>query len=403
MDHVDGFLFEGLHLLVAEDGSVETDAGKPFLQLVDGKFWVNNHAHVLRCATDDDTRYLFYALSTIPIRPFMSGSVQAKLSQGNLNRIPVPYPTAARDRARIARSLGALDDKIELNRRMSQTLDSMARALFKSWFVDFEPVRAKSEGRDAGIPIDLADLFPDSFEDTELGKVPSGWEIEVIENIAERVAMGPFGSSIKVDTFVPDGIPVISGQHLRGVLLSDGDFNFVTIEHADKLRRSNVQRGDVVFTHAGSIGQVAYIPETARFDRYIISQRQFYMRCDIGRVSPLYVVSYFQSPEGRRRLLANTSSTGVPSISQPVSYLKQLRLALPPQPLMNAFDSVARSLYSRTAAHTQQCLVLEDLRNELLPRLVAVSPAIRDWRGVKQGADELESGRASISSEGRPQ
>jgi type I restriction enzyme, S subunit len=92
MDHVDDFLFEGLHLLIAEDGSVETRDGRPVLQLVDGKFWVNNHAHVLRGATDDDTRYLYYALQAVQIRPFMSGSVQAKLSQGNLNRIEVPYP-----------------------------------------------------------------------------------------------------------------------------------------------------------------------------------------------------------------------------------------------------------------------------------------------------------------------
>src|SRR5690554_5105253 len=88
MDHVDDYLFEGLHLLVAEDGSVERPDGTPFLQLVDGKFWVNNHAHVLKGKTDDDTKYIYYALQTVPIRPYVSGSVQAKLSQANLNRVP---------------------------------------------------------------------------------------------------------------------------------------------------------------------------------------------------------------------------------------------------------------------------------------------------------------------------
>ena len=144
MDYVDGFLFEGLHLLVAEDGSVERPDGKPFLQLVSGKFWVNNHAHVLQGDTDQETRFLHYALSTIPIRPYMSGSVQAKLSQGNLNKISVPYPSRAVDRNAIAYVLGTLDDKIELNRRMNQTLEAMARALFKSWFIDFDPVHAKA-------------------------------------------------------------------------------------------------------------------------------------------------------------------------------------------------------------------------------------------------------------------
>jgi hypothetical protein len=77
----------------------------------------------------------------------------------------------------IAHILGTLDDKIELNRRMNETLEAMARALFKSWFVDFDPVRAKAEGRDPGLPQPLADLFPDSFEDSELGEIPRGWEL----------------------------------------------------------------------------------------------------------------------------------------------------------------------------------------------------------------------------------
>ena len=86
------------------------------------------------------------------------------------------FPDIGTQRA-IAHILGALDDKIELNRRMNETLEAMARALFKSWFVDFDPVRAKAEGRDPGLPKPLADLFPDSFEDSELGEIPKGWEV----------------------------------------------------------------------------------------------------------------------------------------------------------------------------------------------------------------------------------
>ena len=113
MDHVDDYLFEGLHLLVGEDGSVETSAGIAFLQLVDGQFWVNNHAHVLQGVNEEETRYLYYALSAVPVRPFISGSVQAKLSQANLNKIPVPYFTDAAERRAITHVLGTLDDKIE--------------------------------------------------------------------------------------------------------------------------------------------------------------------------------------------------------------------------------------------------------------------------------------------------
>ena len=83
------------------------------------------------------------------------------------------------------------------------------------------------------------------------------WQLAKIGDIAERVAMGPFGSSIKVETFVPSGVPVISGQHLRGTKVDDKvGFNFVSESHAQRLRNANVQRGDVIFTHAGNIGQV---------------------------------------------------------------------------------------------------------------------------------------------------
>lgn len=141
--------------------------------------------------------------------------------------------------------------------------------------------------------------------------------------------MGPFGSSIKVSTFVSSGIPVISGQHLRGSRLYDFDYNFVTEAHADQLAKANVQRGDVILTHAGNIGQVAYIPQSSQYERYVISQRQFYVRCDPSRLIPEFLVYYFESHEGRHRLLANANQTGVPSLSQPVTYIRKVEIPLP--------------------------------------------------------------------------
>ena len=157
MDYVDDFLFEGPHVLVAEDGSVEQRDGTPFTQFVRGKFWVNNHAHVLTGETEQDTRYLYYAISAVAIRPYISGSVQAKLSQANLNRIPIPYPDAATRRA-ILGILGALDDKIELNRRMAETLEVGMRALFKSWFAETGGVLGSEKTLS-----DIASLNPESW------------------------------------------------------------------------------------------------------------------------------------------------------------------------------------------------------------------------------------------------
>ena len=155
------------------------------------------------------------------------------------------------------------------------------------------------------------------------------WPYVPIEEVSLRVAMGPFGSSIKVSTFVSSGIPVISGQHLRGSRLYDFDYNFVTEAHADQLAKANVQRGDVILTHAGNIGQVAYIPQSSQYERYVISQRQFYVRCDPSRLIPEFLVYYFESHEGRHRLLANANQTGVPSLSQPVTYIRKVEIPLP--------------------------------------------------------------------------
>src|SRR5207249_765068 len=130
------------------------------------------------------TRFLMYALSASDISGYLTGSTMPKLTQGNLNRIPLLMPALAEQRA-IAHILGTLDDKIELNRRMNETLEAMARALFKSWFVDFDPVRAKTEGRDPSLPKPLADLFPDSLVDSELGEIPANWKVGPIGDMAE--------------------------------------------------------------------------------------------------------------------------------------------------------------------------------------------------------------------------
>lgn len=102
----------------------------------------------------------------------------------------------------------------------------------------------------------------------------------IINDIAEKVAMGPFGSNIKVSTFVSEGVPIISGNHLRGYFLEEPSFNYITEEHAQRLKNSLVYPKDIVFTHAGNIGQVAMIPDDCRYPMYVLSQRQFYLRCD---------------------------------------------------------------------------------------------------------------------------
>ena len=198
---------------------------------------------------------------------------------------------------------------------------------------------ARADGVDAQAP-------PEHSRTVNPAQWPdAAWSAATIEEISEKVAMGPFGSSIKVETFVPEGIPIISGQHLRGIRVDDTPgFNFITPEHATRLKNANVGRGDVVFTHRGNIGQVAYVPPNSQFDQYVVSQSQFYMRCDQSKVIPDFVALYFTSPEGQHKLLANASQVGVPSIAQPVTYLRTIEIPLPPLPEQRAIAGILGAL-----------------------------------------------------------
>lgn len=193
----------------------------------------------------------------------------------------------------------------------------------------------------------------------------SEWQTVRVEDIAEKIAMGPFGSNIKIETFVATGVPVISGAHLRNIRMEDGDFNFVTAEHAERLKNSNVFRGDVIFTHAGNIGQVAYIAPNSQYDRYVISQRQFYLRCDLKKAEPAFISYFFRSAEGQHKLLANASQTGVPSIARPSSYLKTIELALPPLSEQRAIAHILGTLDDKIELNRRRNQTLEAMARAL--------------------------------------
>ena len=152
----------------------------------------NQQINSIVVESGDDPLFVYYNLSTRKeeIRASAGGSAQPILNKTAFGQLDILLPPSEEQRA-IAHILGTLDDKIELNRRMNETLEAMAQALFKSWFVNFDPVRAKhvlskvegAEGRDTGLPKAIADLFPESFEDSELGEIPKGWKIEPLSEI----------------------------------------------------------------------------------------------------------------------------------------------------------------------------------------------------------------------------
>ena len=167
-----------------------------------GPAWISDNALVVEPRDNTDFHFLYYSLKAFDFSSLISGTTQPLITQSAVKEQTILFPLLPEQRA-IAHILGTLDDKIELNRRMNETLEAMAQALFKSWFVDFDPVRAKAAGRDTGLPKEISDLFPDRFEESALGEIPRGWKVSTVGksfelNPIERIQKGKITSYIEM-------------------------------------------------------------------------------------------------------------------------------------------------------------------------------------------------------------
>lgn len=173
-----------------------------------------------------------------------------------------------------------------------------------------------------------------------------------VSELIDEIAMGPFGSNIKVDCFVDKGIPVLNGSNLEGFELSEKSFRYVTEEKADSLKKANAHKGDVVITHRGTLGQIVYIPQTAQRDRYVISQSQFRVKCN-KNVLPEYFVYYFHTPIGQHKLLSNASQVGVPALARPSSTFQKIEIEIPDLETQKKVVKLIGSLQTRITTNAE--------------------------------------------------
>ena len=164
-----------------------------------------------------------------------------------------------------------------------------------------------------------------------------------ISELIDEIAMGPFGSNIKVECFVDEGIPVLNGSNLNGFFLTEESFRYVTEEKATSLGRANAYRGDIVITHRGTLGQIVCIPENSKYDRYVISQSQFRVRCN-DKVIPDYLVYYFHTSIGQHKLLSNASQVGVPALARASTTFQKIALELPDVEIQRKVVSILNSI-----------------------------------------------------------
>ncbi len=181
----------------------------------------------------------------------------------------------------------------------------------------------------------------------------TNWQKVKLRDVILDIAAGPFGSNLKVSCFVESGFPIIDGANLKGFKVTDNITKFVTEEKARSLYRSIARRNDVIVTISGTLGQIAYIPDTSEYEEYLCSQRQFRVSFDISKVDVVYLVYYFHSYEGQNKILQFANQVGVPALFQPLKNFKQIEIPLPPLATQKKIAAVLGALDDKIELNNQ--------------------------------------------------
>ncbi len=287
------------------------------------------------------------------------GATMPNLNEGIIRSFPLQIPPLPEQRA-IAHILGTLDDKIELNRRMNETLEAMARALFKSWFVDFDPVRAKAEGRDPGLPQSLADLFPDSFEDSELGGIPKGWKIGRFGHVVEQLRDQENPLSSPDDLFHHFSIPAFdAGQSPKP------DYG-----ESIKSMKSRVPVGVVLLSKLNPEIERVWMVDVRPGERAVCSTEFLVLRA-LPPFTRSYVYCLARSLLFRQQIEGLVTGTSKSHQRAQVESILNLAVVVPPSPFVEAFDQCAEGLLARTLECRRESHTLAILRDTLLPKLIS--------------------------------
>lgn len=341
-------------------------------------FWPHNTALYVTDFKGNDQRFAFYFLKSIDFSGYNSGSAQPSLNRNFIYSIPVRIPPLPEQKT-IAAVLGGLDDKIELNRRMNASLEAMARALFQSWFVDFDPVRAKLDGRQPpNLDPATAALFPDSFQDSELGHIPNGWKVQPFSDhiTADR------GLSYKGAGLRDDGSGL--AMHNLNSIFEGGGYKHEGIKYYDGDYRDKhlVEPGDMIVTNTEQgfehllIGHAAIVP--ARFGpRGIFSHHIYRVRFKPSSVlTPHYLVQLFNNRRWHYWISGFSNGTTINML--PKDALEMPFLVVPPAALVEVFTRLAQSIHDQIEENITQSRTLATLRDTLLPKLLSGELSLKE-------------------------
>lgn len=334
-DDPDGIISQALLILRPQSGEIIPEYLRWFLSTREGKNALTNASH---------------------------GSVQVNIApRATVESIEIPTPDLRTQEA-IAHILGTLDDKIELNRKINETLEEIAKAIFQSWFVDFDPVRAKAEGRPTGLPPEISDLFPNELVDSAIGEIPKGWDVAPLDQI------GNFRNGLALQKYpAVDGeeqLPVVKIAQLRKGS-TEGDELFASGVPADFV----IADGDYVFSWSGSLMSKYWVGGKGALNQHLFKVEE--------KTQPLwFIAGWVERFMPEFQSIAQSKATTMGHIKR--EHLKQAICAIPSQELIERSAEVITPSIERSILSQQESKVLSELRDTLLPKLISGELRIPD-------------------------
>ncbi len=346
IDYIDDYIFDGTYLLIAEDGENLKSQKQNVAQLASGRYWVNNHAHIVESNCKSDIRYICYLLNMMDLSGYITGSAQPKLNQANLTSISLQLPSLGTQK-RIADFLSVFDDKIVVNRRINDNLEQQAQALFKSWFVDFEPFKNEE------------------FVESELGMIPKGWRVGMLGEYCKVRS----GYAFKSTWWTNEGFSVIKIKNItENGILEMSDCSFVSEEHAELAKGFQTTEGDLLIAMTGAtIGKFCVVPDNGS---YCVNQRvgKFFLGNKPMTKLP-FIYLNFKQPNVHDELINRGQGSAQPNIS--VDDIETIKIILAPDIVISNFNVMLYPLFKKILSNQQESRRLAQLRDTLLPRLMS--------------------------------
>ena len=349
IDHVDNFLFDGEYVLIAEDGENLKSQKQDVAQLVNGKFWVNNHAHIATTTSLCRLRYFYYLINSKDLSEYITGSAQPKLSQASMRKMSFVLPNI-NTQDKILGILGGIDDKIKENERINKNLEEQAVALFRSWFSAFS-------------------LSPNSPRvNSEFGEIPEDFAVVKVGSlpmlVTDYVANGSFASlKANVNLYQEPNY----AYFIRNTDLKSGSFGVFVDQHSyEFLSKSTLFGGEIIISNVGDVGSVFLCPKLD--GRMTLGNNVIMLRPEDDHLR-YYLYIWFKYLQGQALIQGIKGGSAQPKFNK--TDFKNTSVLIPPKDMLSCFHETVAPMFETISQRQTETSRLADLRDTLLPQLMS--------------------------------